>query len=391
MAIAPEAPTALPLAEPASLGLDPERIEQLYRLIEGHVADGRYPGAQVAFARHGKLAAFRTFGDARLEPERIAASDETLFPMYSQTKVITGAAIWVLIERGALSLLDPVADHVPEFAAGGKGEITLFQVLTHQAGFPSAAVSREAWADHALLRREVCAFNLEWWPGSKVHYHGMSAHWTAAVVIEAITGRDFREFIRAEVLGPLGIDGIRVGVPPEVQDRCADMHVVQDGRPVRAAPPIEFAGGPDPSNRPEWRAAGAPGAGGYGTAAAIATFYQMIVGGGALNGVRLFSPRLIQYATRNHTGDRVDEGTGMPMHRGIGPHVRGTTPGIRGLGAIASPTTFGHGGAASSYSWGDPESGLSFSYLANCRSEDPWHNQRLDRVSNLAHAALVEV
>jgi CubicO group peptidase (beta-lactamase class C family) len=71
--------------------------------------------------------------------------------------------------------------------------------------------------------------------------------------------------------------------------------------------------------------------------------------------------------------------------------VRGTTPSIRGLGAIASPSTFGHGGAASSYSWGDPESGLSFSYLANCRSDEPFHSQRLDRVSNLAHAALVDI
>jgi CubicO group peptidase (beta-lactamase class C family) len=391
MAIAPEAPATLPLADPGSLGLDPERIERLYRLIEDHIAAGQYPGAQVAFARHGKLAAFRTFGDARLSPEKVPASDETLWLMYSQTKVVTAAAIWTLIERGAISFVDRVSDHIPEFAAKSKGEITLVQLLTHQAGFPSAMVSREAWADHALLRREVCDFELEWWPGSKVQYHGLSAHWTAAVLIEAITGRDYREFIRAEVLDPLGIRDIHVGVPPALQDRCADMHVPRDGHLAPAAPPIEFIAGPDPSNTPEWRAAGAPGGGGYGTAAAIATFYQTLVAGGELNGVRLFSPRLIKYVTRNHTDDRVDEGMGMPMHRGIGPHVRGTTSVIRGLGTMAAPSTFGHGGAASSYSWGDPESGLSFSYLANARSGDPWHNQRLDRVSNLAHAALVEV
>jgi len=117
----------------------------------------------------------------------------------------------------------------------------------------------------------------------------------------------------------------------------------------------------------------------------------MMLAGGTLNGVRLFSPRLIQYVTRNQTGDRVDENMGMPMHRGIGPHVRGTTPGIRGLGPIASPSTFGHGGVGSSYSWADPESGLSFSYLSNCRSDEPFHSRRMDRISNLAHAALVEV
>jgi CubicO group peptidase (beta-lactamase class C family) len=70
--------------------------------------------------------------------------------------------------------------------------------------------------------------------------------------------------------------------------------------------------------------------------------------------------------------------------------VRGETAAIRGLGAIAPPRTFGHGGAGSSYSWADPDSGLSFSYLTNARLEDPFHSRRLDLVSNLVHSALVE-
>ena len=69
-------------------------------------------------------------------------------------------------------------------------------------------------------------------------------------------------------------------------------------------------------NTPEFRRAGAPGGGGYGTARAMAAFYQMMVQGGSLNGVRLLSPRTVQYVTRNVTGDRVDGYMGMPMHRG---------------------------------------------------------------------------
>lgn len=387
MAVASDVRLTLPRVDPASLGLDPERIERLYRLIETHIAEGQYPGAQVAFARHGKLGAFRTFGRARLEPTAVEASDETLWLLYSQTKPVTAAAVWLLVERGALSFTDRIADHVPEFGVGGKGEITVSQVLTHQGGFPSANVTPAAWQDHGLLRRQVCDFALEWWPGAKVQYHGSAAHWTAAVLIEAVTGRDYRDFIRTEVLDPLGLDEIQVGVPSELQDRCADMHVRTGGtlEPIAAT-----EGAPSP-NTPEHRAAGVPGGGGYGTAAAIAAFYQMLVGGGALNGARLLSPRMVQFVTRNHTGDRTDEQMGLPMHRGLGPHVRGTTAGIRGLGEIASPATFGHGGVGSSYSWGDPESGLSFSYLTNCRSDEPWHSRRLDRIANLAHAALVEV
>jgi CubicO group peptidase (beta-lactamase class C family) len=107
--------------------------------------------------------------------------------------------------------------------------------------------------------------------------------------------------------------------------------------------------------------------------------------------VRVLSPRVIQYATRNHSAERADGPTGIAMHRGWSPAIGGTSPTVRGLGTIASPSTFGHGGAGSSYSWGDPESGLSFSYLSNARLDGDWHNRRLDQVSSLVHSALVEL
>ena len=72
-------------------------------------------------------------------------------------------------------------------AAGGKRDITIVQLLSHQGGFPSADVTQAAWEDHELLRRTVSAFTLEWTPGSRVYYHGRAAHWVAAVLIEALT------------------------------------------------------------------------------------------------------------------------------------------------------------------------------------------------------------
>lgn len=388
MAIAPQTRLTLPTADPASQGVDPARLDRLYRVIEGHIAEGRYPGAQVAMARHGKLLAQRSFGEARVASST-PATDDTMWLLYSQTKVVTAAAIWVLVEKGALTFGDRIADHVPEFAANSKGEITLHQVLTHQAGYPNARPGPEVWADHARLRKVVSDFELEWWPGSKVSYHGASAHWTCAVLIEAVTGRDFREFIRTEVLDPLGIDDIQVGVPAAMQSRCADMHDRIDGtfQGLGSQPDAPLG---ERVNESAFREAGVPGGGGYATAAGMQAFYQMLAAGGTLNGTRLFSPRLIQWVTQNHTGDRIDAQFGFPMHRGLGPHVRGTTPNIRGLGSIAHPATFGHGGAATSYSWADPETGLSFTYLSNGRCDEPWHSRRLDQIANLAHASLVE-
>ncbi|HWD58149.1 MAG TPA: serine hydrolase domain-containing protein, partial [Stellaceae bacterium] len=178
------------------------------------------------------------------------------------------------------------------------------------------------------------------------------------------------------VIAPLGIgDDLYVGVPAGEQHRCADT--------------LGIAGEPARDNSAEMRAAGLPSGGGFGTARAMAAFYQMMLHGGKLGAVRLFSPRTIEYVTRDFTGDRPDEAmAGIPMHRGLGPHSRGLGPRIRGLGTMAHPSTFGHGGAGTSYSWADPNSGVSFSYLTNFVQPDPWHSARLDRVSNLVHAAI---
>ena len=363
-----------------SLGFDVLSLNRMLALVQRHVDEGRYPGAQVAVARHGKLALFATFGQARLDPALVPAAAETLWLLYSNTKVLTAAAIWILAERGLIGYPDPVARHLPGFEKNGKGGISIAQLLTHQAGFPSAQVPKEAWTDHDLLRQVVCDFALEWEPGSRMVYHPLPAHWVAAAIIEAVAGRDFRHFIRDEVLEPIGLGAeLFVGLPEPHQGRAADMH-----DPVDGADHVKRSD----ENTPEFRAAGVPGGGGYGTARAMAAFYQMMLAGGRLNGVRLISPRTVEYVTRNHTGDRIDEYMGMPMHRGIGPHSRGTTVAIRGLGSLASPRTFGHGGVGSSYCWADPESGVSFAYLTNARVPEPWHSYRLEAISNCVHAAI---
>ncbi len=372
----------LPQADLESLGFRRDQINRLEALIEQHIAEGRYPGCQIALARHGKLALYKSFGHAVTEPKPSAASDDTLWLLYSNTKVVTAVALWVLAERGLFSFSDRIAEHVPAFARHSKGAITVLQTITHQAGFPGAVVPKKAWVDHEHLHQVVCDFALEWSPGSKVHYHGLSAHWTLGVLIEAVTGRDFRDVIRETVAEPLGLGKeLYVGLPEAEFGRAADMH-----EPLPNADGIRRDAD---ANAAEWRKGGAPGGAGYGTARAMAALYQMMLQGGELDGVRLVSPRTLQYAIRNHTGDRVDEFMGMPMHRGLGPHLRGTTANVRGLGGFAHPGVFGHGGVGTSYCWGDPESGVSFAYITNNRMPDPWHSRRLDLVANLVHAAIL--
>ena len=349
--------------------LDRTQLDRAIDVIAQHIAEGRQPGATLAVARRGEVVLHHVTGQARLGQ---AATEDTLWLLYSNTKVITACAVWMLVEQGLLNFSDPVARHLPGFERHGKGGITLVHLLSHQGGFRNAAIPDAAWEDAAALREAVCDIRPESAPGAVVHYHPAAAHWVAAALIRALTGEDHRDVIRNRIIAPLGLEReLFVGLPAEEQTRAADMH---DPGPVPRMPECT----------PAHRAAGIPGGGGYATARAMALFYQALLG----RGPRLVSPRMLAYVTRNFTADRPDLAQGMPMHRGLGPHSRGTTDHIRGLGSLAHPLTFGHGGVGSSYCWGDPESGTSMAFISNLRQADEaWHADRMETISNLVHAA----
>jgi CubicO group peptidase (beta-lactamase class C family) len=98
----------LPTGDLKSLGFASKPLDHLDALIRSHIDDGRYPGAQIALARHGKLALFRTYGTAKTEGGTVPATNESLFLLFSQTKVLTSSAVWTLVEEGKLSFMDKV-------------------------------------------------------------------------------------------------------------------------------------------------------------------------------------------------------------------------------------------------------------------------------------------
>ena len=110
---------------PAAVGIDPDKLELLVQRVAQDVNDGVLPAAQMAIARHGKIAALRTFG---------AATDNALFNVFSSTKAITSAAGWLLIQDGKLSIDERVCDVVPQFGTHGKDVIKVEWLFTHTAG-----------------------------------------------------------------------------------------------------------------------------------------------------------------------------------------------------------------------------------------------------------------
>lgn len=115
----------------------PEKLEALFQLIEAHTAEHRYPGCQVSIAAQGNLLVNRSFGLSQTgvgyaaDTQALPADNQHLWLLYSNTKVLMACTLWKLYEQGRLRFTDRVADHLPGFAAKGKQDITLLQVITH--------------------------------------------------------------------------------------------------------------------------------------------------------------------------------------------------------------------------------------------------------------------
>ena len=202
--------------------------------------------------------------------------------IYSSTKPVVAAAMWILMGEGAIDITRRVAEIVPEFGANGKDVITIEQVMLHTSGFPGAPFDPLDWDDREKRLARFAQWRCNWEPGTRFQYHATSAHWVLAELIERCTGMGFRDFVRTRVIEPLGLPGLQVGVP---LDQQGDINtVVATGSRatpdeleavlgIRELPVTEVT---TPAlirfNDPAVRAVGSPGAGGVATAADVALY-----------------------------------------------------------------------------------------------------------------------
>ena len=371
---------------PEDVGVDSEALDALFARARRDIDDGVLPSAQVAVARRGRLAGLRTFGKAVQGGIERPATDETLYTIYSATKAIVAVAIWQLLEEGQLDLDERVAGIIPEFGTNGKEVVTVEQVLLHTAGFPYAPLGPKIWADRAKRLEAFASWRLTWEPDSKFEYHATSAHWVLVEIIQRRTGSDYRDVIRERVTGPMGLEELFVGLPPEFNDRVAEVRHMSD--PV--TPPGGF-GEVTPQavlnfNAAENRSVGVPGAGGIASAAEMAMFYQPLVNDGVtLDGTRILKQETIEFATKVRTAHHVDL-MGTPVSRGLSIVIAGddANANLRGFGRVASPRTFGHGGAGGQLAWGDPATGISLGYVTNGFVDLQALGRRTTAISSLA-------
>jgi CubicO group peptidase (beta-lactamase class C family) len=374
--------------KPEDAGVDAELLEAVFARAKRDVDEGILPSAQVAVARNGKLAGMRTFGEAVQGGELRPATDDTLYCIFSCTKVIVASAVWLLFEEGLLRLDERVAEIIPEFGTNGKENVTVEQVMLHTGGFPLAPFAQGEWGDREKLLEAFSRWRLNWEPDSNWQYHATSAHWVLSEIIFRRTGIDYKTFIRERITGPMGLGELFVGLPPEQQGRFAEVGWMSD--------PVEPPGGwgevtPEAIlgfNRPSVIAAGVPGGGGVTNAAELALFYQTLINGGEVaKGNRVLKPETIEFATKVRTQDRHrDLVFGNTVNRGLSIIVAGDDGNayMRGFGRTTSGRAIGHGGAGGQIGWGDPETGISVGYCTNGFTDFMTMARRITAISSLA-------
>jgi CubicO group peptidase (beta-lactamase class C family) len=319
----------------------------------------------------------------------------TLVNVFSVGKGILAACLARVIGQGQLDPDAPVIRYWPEFGAAGKDEVTVRQLLSHQAGLPALHAPQPAgrMLDWELMTA-VLAAEEPWWPPGTGHgYHVNTFGFLAGELLRRITGQTPGTFLRAEVAGPLGAD-LHIGLAPAEQARVAEF-IWPDG-PVAPVDPASGASAamtvkayvnpPDFSgagvvNTAAWRSAEIPSANAHATAAGIARLYTALAAGGTIDGVLVADRGALAAATQEQV-----YGPDLVLQRlsrfGLGFQL--THP-EREFGP--GPGCFGHFGAGGSVGFCDPDAGLAFGYVTT-QMGSRWRNPRNRALIDACYASL---
>ena len=375
----------LPRAVPEEVGMSTSRLERIAPVMQRWVDDGKIPGALTMIAREGRLAHFEKVGMQDVATAKPLEFD-TIFRIYSMTKPIASIAVMMLYEEGHFQLGTPVSELIPAFkdmqvyTEGGAAivdaerEMTVKHLLTHTSGIiyggdwdhPINARYKAAnfyGGDLANMAQELGNIPLLHHPGDAWNY-GMSTD-VLGYLVEVVSGMPFAEFLKTQILDPLGMTDTAFSVPDEKADRYPTLYEpAEDGgiqvienAPVSSGPRSFFHSG---------------GAGLQSTAADYLRFCQMLLNDGELDGVRLLGRKTVELIRMNHISDDWQplERTGCGF--GLGFAVVTDVAETQGPG---SEGTYSWGGLASTTFWIDPVEDLIGILMTQLIGDSPFHAQ----------------
>ncbi len=313
--------TVLRDAAPAEVGLDAAPIAEAVGLIHAHeeAPAGSHPlfaGAVGIMGHDGRVVerdasgwALR-YATATTELPRdqwVPMRDDTVFDLASVSKLFTSIAVVQLVEEGRVALESPVAAYLPEFAAAGKGSVTVRQLLTHTSGFTSWLPLWSKYPDKSSRINAVMEQPLTNPAGSTYLYSDLNLI-TLGVMVEKLRGAPLDVVVHDRITAPLGM--VDTGYNPTDRERAAATE-------YQTSPPRGMVRG-EVHDENAWSLGGVAGhAGVFSTADDLAVLSQALLNGGTYDGERILSRKSVEALITNFNaafpGD--DHGLGFELNQ----------------------------------------------------------------------------
>ena len=386
----------LPIAEPASLGFNPERLTHIAAALNREIEARTLPGAVVAISRRGKLAYYEALG--HLDPSaRTPMRKDAIFSIASMTKPMTAVGALMLYEEGRLMLNEPVARYLPELKGMRVGtpgcdgspdqtvdlarEMTLKDLMSHSAGVSygrgptplhkiwpvSSTYSATTWTGGEFLQR-IGKLPLHYQPGTSWEYSlGLDV---VGLAVEKVAGRPLRDFLDERLFAPLGMRDTGFVVP---QSEIARYARVLSSDPITREPQTIRDG-------TKLHKFDCGGGCAVSTAIDFLRFAQMLVNGGELDGVRILGRKTVEYMTADHLGPEVDT-TMLRAYPNINGYGFGLGVAVRrgnGVsGVVGSSGQFHWAGSTGTYFWCDPAEELVAVFMAHAPGPIRYYHRQL--------------
>lgn len=374
----------LPLASPASVGMNAAKLDQLEAIINADIADKKLPGAVVIVGRKGKIVYRKAFGNRSLVPTVEKMTVDTIFDVASLTKpVATATSIMILIEQGKLRLNDTVGKFIPDIDDESAKRVTIQQLLTHTSGYRPDFDLGEKWTGRDGMLAALKKERLRNPPGTRFVYSDIGFI-VLSEIIQRISKQFPFEFARETLsnpiqmvdsrflgsaadhsgatVSPITVDSLPVW--PRIKDRVAPTETIRGQNSYLGS---KFEGDERIGNEilrgkvhdpTAFRMGGVAGhAGLFSTADDLARYAQMLLNGGTVSGRRILSAQTVAKMTQPYVV--AEDGSA----RGLGWDMNTSFSANRGdLFPLGS---FGHTGFTGTGIWIDPTSQTFYVFLSN--------------------------
>ena len=357
----------------ASVGVSLEALDRASAILAQAVADGEIGAATLTVGRKNTLVHQAAFGKHTPDAGAEQTMPDSVFLLASITKPVTACALVMLMERGLISLNDPVVDYLPEYVGGEREQVRVSHLLSHTSGMPDMLPENdELRLAHEPIEefvRRALRTPLLFTPNTEVRYQSKGIL-LAAEIVQRLSGQALRDFEEKEIFAPLGMSRSSLGLGLH---RIADTVWCGLDKPA-IADPRDW--GP---NSEYWRNFGCPWGGMHSTGGDLAILLQTMLNGGEYGDRRVFSPAAVAAMTTNRNA--------YPLKPwGLGWALSGS-PVWNWFGELVSPATFGHVGATGTVAWADPERDLFCIVLTN---QMVAQGSLLRRVSNVVGSAVMD-